>query len=177
MKLKDILNESIGGLVEIGAINKLEPTQRMSGVELSKIAKQLLQKEEDEKLMEREDLVKHVSEFASYGPYIYKKHNLSEIGGVFVEIAKAAQKHVVKETEDWFDKVTVQRNMTELKKQATQFHKISNEAQGLQDRMSALYEDMGNILNRYFNINELNEDGCENTKEKSPGMEDEDENY
>jgi hypothetical protein len=177
MKLKDILNESIGGLVEIGAINKLEPTQRMSGIELSKIAKQLVRKEEDEKLMAREDLVKHVSEFASYGNSIYKKHNLSEVGTTFMEIAKSAQKHVVKETEDWFDKVTVQRNMAELKKQATQFHKISNEAQGLQDRMSALYEDMGNILNRYFNINELNEDGYENTKKEPVGMEDEDEKY
>ena len=67
--------------------------------------------------------------------------------------------------------------MAELKKQATQFHKISNEAQGLQDRMSALYEDMGNILNRYFNINELNEDGYENTKKEPVGMEDEDEKY
>jgi hypothetical protein len=43
--------------------------------------------------------------------------------------------------------------------------------------MSALYEDMGNILNRYFNINELNEDGYENTKKEPVGMEDEDEKY
>ena len=35
------------------------------------------------------------------------------------------------------------------------FAKIANEAQALQDRMSALYEDMGGILNRYFEIKEL----------------------
>jgi hypothetical protein len=48
--------------------------------------------------------------------------------------------------------------MTDLGKQANQFHKISTEAQSLNDRMSSLYEDMGNILNRYFKIQELNEE-------------------
>ena len=48
--------------------------------------------------------------------------------------------------------------MNDLKKQAGQFNKIASEAQALQDRMAALYEDMGGILNRYFDINELNEE-------------------
>ena len=33
------------------------------------------------------------------------------------------------------------------------------EAQALQDRMSALYEDMGQILNRYFTINDAAKEG------------------
>ena len=45
--------------------------------------------------------------------------------------------------------------MTDLKKQAGQFNKIANEAQAMQDRMAALYEDMGGILNRYFEIKEI----------------------
>ena len=65
---------------------------------------------------------------------------------------------VVEETADWFDRVTVKRNMSDLGKQANQFHKIATEAQSLNDRMSSLYEDMGNILNRYFKIQELNEE-------------------
>ena len=77
---------------------------------------------------------------------------------MFSEIAAAAGKHVVSETEDWFDRVTVQRNMNDLKKQSVQFNKIANEAQAMQDRMAALYEDMGTILNRYFEIKEVKED-------------------
>ena len=102
--------------------------------------------------------LKTVNEFGTYGPSIYKKHNLADVAKTFVEIAEAAQKHVVDETKDWFDGVTVKRNMNELKKQATQFNKIASEAQALQDRMAALYEDMGGILNRYFDIKELNEE-------------------
>ena len=91
-------------------------------------------------------------------PAILKKINKTEVGKVFAKIAEAAQTHVVDETQDWFDAVTVKRNMGDLRKQATQFNKIANEAQALQDRMAALYEDMGGILNRYFDIQELKEE-------------------
>jgi DNA anti-recombination protein RmuC len=49
--------------------------------------------------------------------------------------------------------------MKELTGLSKQFTKISNEAKTLQERMGALYEDMGNILGRYYSIGE--------TKEKS----------
>mgnify|MGYP001242085654 CR=1 FL=1 len=155
-KLKDILNEELGGIVFPESVGSPFKGAKDSA-SLLKMAKELVAKEEDEKLMTKEDLVEKVSNFASYGPSIYKKHNLSEVADIFVEISKAAQKHVVEETADWFDRVTVQRNMNDLKKQAAGFAKISTEAQSLQDRMAALYEDMGGILNRYFDIKELNE--------------------
>ena len=107
--------------------------------------------------MTKEELSSAVSNYSSYGNSIYGKHNIAEIAKTFVKIAEASQKHVVDETADWFDKVTVQRNMKDLKSDAGQFNKIATEAKALQDRMSALYEDMGNILNRYFEIKELNE--------------------
>ena len=155
MKLKDILEEGIGGFVGLSPINKLESKVKgTDSASLLKIAKNLVAKEEDDKLMNRDDLISSVNEFSSYGPSIYKKHNLAEVAKIFSEIAASAQKHVVSETEDWFDRVTVQRNMNDLKKQATQFSKIANEAQAMQDRMAALYEDMGGILNRYFEIKE-----------------------
>ena len=151
MKLKDIIEEGIGGFVGIPAIGKMESRlDEKDSASLLKIAKQLVAKEEDDKLMNREELIRQVSEFASYGPSIYKKHNLAEVAKVFSEI--------VSETEDWFDRVTVQRNMNDLKKQSVQFNKIANEAQAMQDRMAALYEDMGAILNRYFEIKEVKED-------------------
>jgi hypothetical protein len=156
-KLKDLINEiGIGGMVFPEAIGDMK-SNRNDGTSLLKIAKELVAKEEDEKLMTKEDLVEKVSNFSTYGPSIYKKHNLAEVAEIFVEISRAAQKHVVDETQDWFDKVTVQRNMKDLQKQAGGFAKIANEAQALQDRMSALYEDMGGILNRYFEIKESNE--------------------
>ena len=53
-----------------------------------------------------------------------------------------------------FDKVTVSRNMRELTGLSKQFGKVAMEANSLQERMSGLYEDMGNILGRYYEIGE-----------------------
>jgi hypothetical protein len=44
--------------------------------------------------------------------------------------------------------------MKELTGLSGQFGKIANEAKSLQERMGALYEDMGNILGRYYEISE-----------------------
>ena len=49
-----------------------------------------------------------------------------------------------------FDKVTVSRNMKELTNLSKQFEKVANEANFSTKRMSGLYEDMGNILGRYY---------------------------
>ena len=65
-----------------------------------------------------------------------------------------AATHTVQETEDWFDKVTVTRNMKELTNHSKSFAKIAEEASSVQQRLAGLYEDMGVILNRYYDIPE-----------------------
>ena len=44
--------------------------------------------------------------------------------------------------------------MKELTGFSKQFGKIAGEAQQLKERMAVLYEDMGNILGRYFELGE-----------------------
>ena len=58
------------------------------------------------------------------------------------------------ENDDWFDSVSIKRNMKELKGLTGQFKKTAVEANSVNQRLSALYEDMGNILNRYYEIDE-----------------------
>tara|TARA_X000001036_G_scaffold389607_1_gene386673 strand:+ start:257 stop:925 length:669 start_codon:yes stop_codon:yes gene_type:complete len=154
-KLKDLLKEELGGIVSRNPFENLEMTSKNQ--DLTNIVSKLMNKKQ-QNLMTKEELSSAVNNYGVYGNSIYGKHNIAEIAKTFVKIAEASQKHVVDETADWFDKVTVQRNMKDLKSHAGQFNKIATEAKALQDRMSALYEDMGNILNRYFEIKELNED-------------------
>lgn len=153
-KLKDLFKEEIGGVISRNPFENLEMTSKNQ--DLTNIVNKIMNKKQ-QNLMTKEELTATVSNYGSYGNSIYGKHNIAEIAKTFVKIAEASQKHVVDETADWFDKVTVQRNMKDLKSHAGQFNKIATEAKALQDRMSALYEDMGNILNRYFEIKELNE--------------------
>ena len=106
-----------------------------------------------------------VGRFNEYGGNIYRKGNLKDISERLAKVAEAARAHTLQETEDWFDKVSVTRNMKELQGLSGGFSKCATEAQSLQERMETLYEDMGNILNRYYNIKEINEGKKGNIKE------------
>ena len=100
------------------------------------------------------ELVSSIKNYGSLGEHIYGKGSLKEVAEVLSKIAEGASQHALSETDDMFDKVTISRNMKELKGLSGQFSKVSSEAHALQERMSGLYEDMGNILGRYYKIGE-----------------------
>ena len=112
-------------------------------------------KEEEEKpQINVKELVSKINAFNSIGESIYGKGNLKEVAENLSSIAEGAAQHTLSEAGDMFDKITVSRNMKELTNLSKQFGKVAGEANSLQERMSGLYEDMGNILGRYYEIGE-----------------------
>ena len=111
-------------------------------------------KEEEKPSINVNKLVESIRNFNSIGESIYGKGSLKEIAESLSSIAEGAAQHTLSETEDMFDKVTVSRNMKELTGLSKQFGKVAMEANSLQERMSGLYEDMGHILGRYYEIGE-----------------------
>ena len=95
-----------------------------------------------------------IKNYGRVGEALYKTGGILEAAKQLSEMATAAQNHVLSETNDWFDSVSVKRNMKELKGLTGQFKKTAVEANSVNQRLSALYEDMGNILNRYYEIDE-----------------------
>ena len=91
-----------------------------------------------------------IRNYGRVGEALYKTNGIIEAAKQLSEMADAAQNHVLSETSDWFDSVSVKRNMKELKGLTGQFKKTAVEANATNQRLSALYEDMGNILNRYY---------------------------
>ena len=113
--------------------------------------------ENEENKFDEQAFLESVRGYNSYGKSIYRE-GLSDTAKKLSEIAKLAGVHAVKETEDSFDKITVSRNMKELKSYSDQFTKVANEAHSLQQRMEGLYEDMGRVLSRYYEISEPQEE-------------------
>ena len=95
-----------------------------------------------------------IRNYGRVGKVLYKTSGIIEAAKQLSEMATAAQNHVLSETNDWFDGVSVKRNMKELRGLTGQFKKTAVEANSVNQRLSALYEDMGNILNRYYEIDE-----------------------
>ena len=106
----------------------------------------------------RERALGAIKEYNKFSKMIHREGNLVDIAKTLAEIAEFATRFTVEEAGDWFDGVTIKRNMNDLKKMAGDFGKVAKEVQAHQDRMGALYEDMGIILNRYFEIADLAEE-------------------
>ncbi len=108
------------------------------------------------------ELKRHFLEIIStYGQHregMNRKSDIMKIAETLGGIADAAQEYTLREGGDWFDRVTIKRNMNELKKLQTAFEKEAVEAKAQQQRLEALYEDMGHVLGRYFEIAEISED-------------------
>ena len=108
------------------------------------------------------ELKRHFLEIIStYGQHregMSRKSDIRQVAETLGGIADAAQGYTLREGGDWFDRVTIKRNMTELKKFQAAFEKEAQEATAQQQRLEALYEDMGHVLGRYFEIAEVTED-------------------
>jgi hypothetical protein len=96
-----------------------------------------------------------ISTYTSFHEQMKRNSDIVEIAETLGGVVEAAKTLTLKEAGDWFDKVTVKRNMTELDKLDKSFDKVSKEARALDQRLHALYEDMGNILGRYYEISDL----------------------
>jgi hypothetical protein len=106
---------------------------------------------------DRKQFLNNISTYATYGKAIYNEHDLVDIANKLSEIAKLAETFVMNEQDEWFDKVTVSRNFKQLKQLSDNFSQVATESKAIQQRLSALYEDMGTILSRYFDIKSVNE--------------------
>ncbi len=110
--------------------------------------------EENQERIDGRAVSKQVSEYGLVGKKLYGEHNIMEIAEQLVRMAESAQQHIVTETDDWFDKVSVNRNMKSMTGMVKEFKSTAKDHKALSERLVALYEDMGGILNRYYDIRE-----------------------
>ena len=109
---------------------------------------------EDRPQIDKYKVVEGVKNFGIVGKQLYNNNNIVEIAKQLSEVAEAAHHHILGEQDDWFDKVSINKNMKSLKGSVVEFQKTAKEAQALNQRLTALYEDMGHVLNRYYDIDE-----------------------
>jgi hypothetical protein len=149
-KLKDIIKENfstLGGLATIRPVNTISSTSLSGLVEDKWFG-------EDEKKVDTGEFMQEVKNFSRLGEMIYREGSLRDVAKGLAELADKARVATLQETDDWFDKVTINKNMKQLGAASSDFTKIAKEASSLQQRMESLYEDMGHILGRYYDLDE-----------------------
>ncbi len=149
-KLKKLVKENfslVGGVVSTPAINAGYGS-------LSQIVKEKYGESSETQKVSPDQVKEALQNYNKLGETLYQQQSLKETAKSLSQIAEMAASHTLQETEDWFDKVTVSRNMKELTNHSKAFSKIAEEASSVQQRLAGLYEDMGMILNRYYDIPE-----------------------
>lgn len=96
-----------------------------------------------------------ISTYKGFQEQMKRQSDIVEVAETLGGVVEAAKTLTLSEAGDWFDKVTIKRNMSELEKMDKAFDKVAAEARALDERLHALYEDMGNILGRYYEISEI----------------------
>ena len=126
----------------------------MKDIKLAKIVEDYALTQE-RPTVDKFQVIEAIKSYSIVGKQLYSNTGILDAAKQLAQMAESAQNHVLSETDDWFDAVSVKRNMKELKGLTGQFKKTALEANNVNQRLSALYEDMGNILNRYYDIEEV----------------------
>ena len=103
-------------------------------------------------LSEKTETLEEIKQYQALGEVIYRSEGLREAAQKISKLVEKAETLVLQETEEWFDEVTIKRNMKELNTKNKDFIKTVDEITKLQQRLESLYEEMGNGLSRYYEI-------------------------
>ena len=109
---------------------------------------------EDAPKVDKHSVIEGVKNFGIVGKSLYNNNSVMEVAKQLSQIAESAHTHILGENDDWFDKISVNKNMKHLKGSVMEFQKTAKEAHQLNQRLTGLYEDIGHVLNRYYEIDE-----------------------
>ena len=114
---------------------------------------------EETQKVDKHEVIEGVRNYGIVGKSLYNNSNIMEVAKQLAEVAEAAHNHILGEQDDWFDKISINKNMKSLKGNVMEFQKAAKESHQLNQRLTGLYEDIGHVLNRYYDIDEgLSED-------------------
>ena len=101
---------------------------------------------------EKQQYIEAISRFNEYGKTIYRSNEVLETYKHIKKLVEFASKNIVDESGDWFDKVTLTRHSKKMNESLKLFEKTATEMTQLQQRLEALYEELGQTLGRYYKI-------------------------
>jgi hypothetical protein len=116
---------------------------------------------------QKKDLMEKVRKFNEYGKVLRCETALMEMSKTLAEIGQMAESYAMTESGDYFQAEVVKRDFNEVKKITKDFSKLSKECYGGLQQLNALYEDMGRKMERYFEIQSLDEIASVITQDES----------
>lgn len=101
---------------------------------------------------ERNAFMESLKQYSNLKNEIYRSKRLKEISSQIGQMIESCEGFTLKETEGWFDSISVNRDLKELKTDYKMFEKTCSEITTLQQRLESLYENIGGKLGKYYDI-------------------------
>lgn len=101
---------------------------------------------------EKKAYFESIAKYNEYGESIYRGNDLKEVISEIKKIVEFASRNIMEESGDWFDQVTLGRHTRKMNESLKLFEKTANEVVKLQQRLEAVYEDIGQTLSKYYEI-------------------------
>ena len=101
---------------------------------------------------EKAAFLDEIKQFNQFGPIVYRTEDLKKVAEAISQLAEKAEMITLQETEDWFDELTVKKNMRGLKSNVKEFNRSVAEISKLQQRLESIYEEIGHTLGRYYEL-------------------------
>ena len=101
---------------------------------------------------ERNAFMESVKNFEVYGHNIYRSKELADTVKEISQLVELANGFTLKETDGWFDNVTISRHSKQMSEAVKVLQKEANEIMSRQQRLEAAYEDIGSLLGRYYDV-------------------------
>jgi hypothetical protein len=156
MKLKDLLNESFEGMrIQASpSYNRISMREDDRTEESSEMTTE-----------QKQAFLEAVKSYKKFGESVYRKEGLSKVYESIRGLVEVAGKNMVKETEGSFDGITVGRHVKRMNESFKIFEKTLREVSTLQQRLESSYDEIGETLGKYYEINELEEKDLEEGNE------------
>jgi hypothetical protein len=138
-------NNSLGAID--GELENVSPTQPAAAPAPTEFKK-------DKKLTveEKRNLLELVGKFKEFRSPLKLANDFRTVAENIVYISEMTEKYGLTETSEWFEGVSLSRDMKELKRNANEIQKIANDIYPKIKLAESLYEDVGLKLQRYFDI-------------------------
>jgi len=126
-------------------------------IRMAKIIRESKQEENIRKLngKQRKLVVDAVNKFNKFEQHVYRQNDVNEVVNAIKIISEFAGRLALDETDDWFDGVTVKKDVKEINDSVKLFEKTAKEVGTLQHRLEAMYENIGSKLSRYYEIADI----------------------
>ena len=100
---------------------------------------------------EKQQFVQEIANFSAMSDGVYGKGDLEEIVGRVKNIVEWADR-IMTESDDWMANVAHKKGNKRMHEDYKDFEQAARDLKEAQDRMSIAYENIGQHLNRYFDV-------------------------